>query len=90
MTTCALDVRSKEITCDIHKDRMKLSVRGDTVAAGEFYAPVDSSESIWELESMDGCKTLMVTLVKAHCGGQAEWPTLLKGSHMPALNSVMV
>lgn len=49
MTTCALDVRSKEITCDIHKDRMKLSVRGDTVAAGEFYAPVDSSESIWEL-----------------------------------------
>ena len=49
MTTCAPDVRSKEITCDIQKNRMKLSVRGDTVAAGEFYAPVDSSESIWEL-----------------------------------------
>ena len=49
MTTCAPDVRSKEITCDIHKDRMKLSIRGDTVAAGDFYAPIDSSESIWEL-----------------------------------------
>lgn len=49
MTTCAPDVRSKEIQCDIQKNRMSLSVRGDTVAAGEFYGPVDSSESIWEL-----------------------------------------
>lgn len=49
MTTCAADVRSKEIKCDISKDRMKLSVRGDTVAAGEFYRPVDTSESTWEL-----------------------------------------
>lgn len=49
MTTCAANVRSKEVKCDIRKDSMQLSVRGDTIAAGEFYGPVDSSESIWEL-----------------------------------------
>lgn len=91
VTSCPLDLVSKEVRCTIHPRSMQLSVRGDMVVDGPLYGPVDTSESIWELEDLDGKKKLTVTLVKAaHCSGQADWPTLLTNAPMPALNTVVV
>ena len=49
VTTCPVDVKSREVQCRILTNSLQLSVRGETIAAGALFGPVDTEESTWEL-----------------------------------------
>jgi len=49
VTTCPLDLVSKDVSCKIQPRSMQLLVRGDLIVDGALFGPVDTSESIWEL-----------------------------------------
>lgn len=52
ITTCPLDVKPKEVFCRIQPGSLQLSVRGKSIADGQLFAPVNSSESIWEMGAL--------------------------------------
>jgi len=73
--------RAKQLEVKVMPTSLRVARMGTILVSGDFYAPVESEETEWELRdsSADGeARELTLTLVKAGKKGGPFWPSLLR------------
>ena len=72
-------VKARDISAQITRNSIKISLRGNLLVEGEFCAPIRVDDSCWQLDEDKGKYSILVSLMKdAATSDGKHWPAVLK------------
>lgn len=80
------DATAKVLKVDVGVTKLKITLKGQVLVEGEFYARIKADDHLWTIDTIDGRKVLSLTFDKLE--GMTWWKTVLKGD--PEINTKKV